>query len=58
MTSNDDDIESEAFCPGCANAYNGADDIQRCRINGLKSSPANADGCKLFEPAESSTRVQ
>lgn len=27
----------------------GADLVRRCRINGLKCSPANADGCRHYE---------
>lgn len=35
-------------CPSCSLVYPGVD-VLRCRHNGLKASPANADGCKRFE---------
>ncbi|HEY6020654.1 MAG TPA: hypothetical protein VIY48_12410 [Candidatus Paceibacterota bacterium] len=35
-------------CDACIHIMNGADDLPRCRINGLEASSANADGCKKF----------
>lgn len=38
-----------AHCPTCRNAYMGADERLRCRINGLQAKPANAEDCKRYE---------
>ena len=43
-------------CQTCANAYHGADGVDYCRpansFRGIKCSPAAADGCKQYEPAD------
>ena len=43
-------------CQTCANAYHGADGVDYCRPansqRGIKCSPAAADGCKQYEPAD------
>jgi hypothetical protein len=36
-------------CLQCLHAYDSADLMIRCRINGLLTSPANAEACKRFE---------
>lgn len=38
-----------ADCSSCVNSYDGADNILRCRINGLQASKANAEDCKRYE---------
>jgi len=44
-------IGTNTDCPDCRHSYDGSDGVLRCRIhsNGLKCSPAAADGCKTFE---------
>jgi hypothetical protein len=37
-------------CLECLHAYDSADDMVRCRINGLLTSPANAARCRRFVP--------
>lgn len=36
-------------CQDCRNAYDGADGVLRCRVNGLAASRANAGDCKRFD---------
>lgn len=43
-----------AECKSCLHlmgADKSADGVNRCRINGLKASPANAEDCRKFVPA-------
>lgn len=40
--------ETSSQCHVCTQLMNGADDLKRCRINGLEATAANADGCRKF----------
>lgn len=35
-------------CYACLHCYDGADQIKRCRVNGLPVSPALEDDCNRF----------
>lgn len=42
---------NEPNCESCRRPMPGADQVEICRLNGLPTSAANADGCKHYEAA-------